>query len=191
MMLVLASDGLAPWGQASAILLAIYLFLSILVSLALVAVLMFGFAWIREKAELLRQLRPQITQLNQAARAVKQGDSLPPGVAENKVVSSIVQVPRIAENVAARSSQIEQSVDRGSTYVANAVIEFHARTAMVKGMVKVFFLPGLTRKAQPVAPVVQMITREQEREEEQVVVLQGHDAEPLLEQEIVITQSSR
>lgn len=191
MILTLASDGLAPWGQASAIILALYLFLSILVGLVLVAVLMFGFAWIREKAELLRQLRPQIVQLNQAAHAAKQGDPLPPRVADNKVVSAIAKVPRMADNVAARTSQLEQNVDRGSAHVANAVIEFYARTAMVKGMAKAFFLPGLTRRTQPVASVVQTITQEQEREEEQVVVLQGYEAEPPLEREIVITQSSR
>ncbi len=71
---VLASDGLAPWGQAAAIVLALYLFVSIVVGLALVAALMFGFAWIREKAELLRRLRPQVMQINQAALATKRGD---------------------------------------------------------------------------------------------------------------------
>jgi hypothetical protein len=183
MMLVLASDGLAPWGQAAAIILALYVFVSILVSLVLVAALMFGFAWIREKSELLRQLRPQITQLNRAAHAAKRGEPLPAKVADNKVMSALVQVPRVAENVAARASSIEQSVDRGSTRVAGAVIEFHARTAMVKGMARAFFLPGLT-KARPVA-------QEQEREMEPAAAVQAHDEEPPMEQEIIITQSFR
>ncbi len=100
-------------------------------------------------------------------------------------------MPKIAGNVAARSSNIEQTVDRGSQRVANAVIEFHARTAMVKGMARSFFLPGLTR-TRPVAPVVQTVKQqEQELELEQIQVAQAPQEEHPLEQEIVITQSSR
>jgi hypothetical protein len=186
---VLASDGLAPWGQAAAIVLALYLFVSIIVGLALTAALMFGLAWIREKAELLRQLRPQVMQINRAAIAAKRGDPLPSEVADNKIVSTIVQVPKIAGNVAARTSSIEQTVDHGSQRVANVVIEFYARTAMVKGMARAFFLPGLT-KARPVAPVVQTV-KQPEPEAEQIQVVQAPQEERPLEQEIVITQSSR
>jgi hypothetical protein len=186
----MASDGLAPWGQASAIILAVYLFFSILVSLALVAGLMFALAWIREKAELLRRLRQPMSEINQAAVAAKQGNALPPQLADNKIAAAIVQVPRVAKNVAARASTVEQRVDQGSERVASAVIEFHARTAMVKGMVKAFFLPGLTR-TRPAAPVAQPLTQEEQREEEPQVVTRTHEEQPPMEQEIVITQSIR
>ena len=39
---VLAGDPLAPWGQASAIILALYMFVYILIGLAVSAALMFG-----------------------------------------------------------------------------------------------------------------------------------------------------
>lgn len=190
MLSVLASGGLAPWGQAAAIILALYMFISIIIGLALAAALMFGFAWIREKSELLRQIRPHVSELNQAAIAVRRGDPLPQEVAENKVISVVAQVPKMAENIAARSSDVEQKVDLGSERVAHAVIEFYARTAMVKGMARAFFLPGLTR-TRPAPPLAHPVTlpQEQEREEEQVeVAASGPREEPPLEQEIVITQ---
>lgn len=190
MLLVLASDGLAPWGQASAIVLAVYLFFSILVSLALVAGLMFVLAWMREKAELVRRLRQPITEMNQAAIAAREGHALPPQLADNKLASAIVQVPKVAKNVAARASTVEQRVDQGSERVASAVIEFHARTAMVKGMAKAFFLPGLT-KTRVVPPVAQPVVQEEQREEEPQVVVRTHEEQPPMEQEIIITQTTR
>ena len=185
---VLASNGLAPWGQAAAIILALYLFLSIIVGLALAAVLLFGFAWIREKSELLRKLRPQIVQLNKAALASKRGESLPREVADNKIIAAVVQAPKVASNVAARASSIEQKVDQGSDRVAQVVIEFHARTAMVKGMAKAFFLPGLTTRPRPASPIAQPVAQPQTPEPEQIEVAQGPLEERPLEQEIVITQ---
>ncbi len=191
MMLVLASDGLAPWGQASAIILAVYLFFSILISLALVAGLMFGLAWIREKAELVKRLRQPLAEISQAAQATKQGQSLPPQLADNKVATVIAQVPKVARTVANRANTVEQSVDRGSERVADVVIEFHARTAMVKGMVKAFFLPGLTKRTRPVAPVVQQPVQEVQREEEPQVIVRTRQEQPPMEQEIVISQARR
>lgn len=190
MSVVLASDGLAAWGQVAAIVLALYVFVTLLVGLVLAAALMFGFAWIREKAELLRQLRPRITQLNRAVIAARRGDPLPPDVADNKVIAAVAQAPRMVERVATGASNMEQRVDQGSQRVANAVIEFHARTAMVKTMARAFFLPGLAR-TRPVAPVVQTVTQQQMREPEPVAVAQVPIEEPPLEQEIIITQSSR
>ena len=183
---VLASNGLAPWGQAAAIVLALYIFLSIIIGLALAAALLFGFSWIRQKSELLRQLRPHIVELNKAAIAARRGDPLPREVADNKIMSAIVQVPKVTNNIAARASSIEQKVDQGSDRVAGAVIEFHARAAMVKGMAKAFFLPGLTR-SRPAAPLVQTV-KQQEREPEQTQVVQPPREERPLEREIVITQ---
>src|SRR6266851_2770117 len=101
-----ASDLLAPWGQAAAIILAIYLVLLILVGLVLIGALLFTFVWIRQKAELLQQLRPQITQMNRAFKAVQRGDPLPGRLADNRLASTVAQVPRMAENVAARTSSI-------------------------------------------------------------------------------------
>jgi len=190
MSFVLASDGLAAWGQVAAIVLLLYVFVTLIVGLVLAAAVMFSFAWIREKAELLRQLRPPLTQLNRAILAVRRGDSLPHEVADNKIIAAAAQAPKMVEKMATGASTIEQRVDQGSQRVANAVIEFHARTAMVKVMARAFFLPGLTR-TRPVAHMVQTVTQQQIQEPEPVVVVQKPIEEPPLEREIVITQSSR
>ena len=184
---VFASDILAPLGQAAAFIIALYLFISVILGLALAAGLLFGFAWIREKSELLRKLRPQILELNKAAIAARRGDPLPRGIAENKIVSAVVQVPKVVDNVASGASKVEQKVEQGSDRVAQAVIEFHARTAQVKGMAKAFFLPGLTRRRS--APVqVQRVQEQVSVPEEIEVVQQRPREEPPLEQEIVIVQ---
>lgn len=186
------ADVLAPWGQAAAMVLALYLFISILIGLALAAALMLGLAWIREKSELLKLLRPRVTELNQAFSAAKKGEQLPAAVADNNVIATTVRLPQQVTQVSHKADGIEQRIEQSSERVANAVIEFHARTAMFKGMARAFFLPGLTRGrpsipvAQPAPPVIQP-----EREQEQVVTAADHPTEPPLEQEIVIRQSSR
>jgi len=45
-----------------------------------------------------------------------------------------------------RVTTIEKKVDEGSERVAHAVIEFRARTVMVKEIAKAFFLPGLAHR---------------------------------------------
>ncbi|WP_297161526.1 hypothetical protein, partial [Thermogemmatispora sp.] len=59
------------------------------------------------------------------------------------VYKSLVQgVVSIPEHVRA----IDRRVEQGSDRVAEAVIEFRARTMMVKEIAKAFFLPGLVRR---------------------------------------------
>ncbi len=136
---VLADDPLAPWGQASAIILALYMFVYILIGLAVSAALMFGFAWVRQKAELIKKLRPTVESVNHSLEEANKGELPPPRPGENKVVRSIAEVPM-------RVTTIEKKVDEGSERVAHAVIEFRARTVMVKQIAKAFFLPGLTNR---------------------------------------------
>jgi hypothetical protein len=136
---VLAGDPLAPWGQASAIILALYMFVYILIGLAVSAALMFGFAWVRQKAELIKKLRPTVESVNHSLEEANKGELPPPGPGENKVVRAIAEVPM-------RVTTIEKKVDEGSERVAHAVIEFRARTVMVKEIAKAFFLPGLAHR---------------------------------------------
>ncbi|HEY0752674.1 MAG TPA: hypothetical protein VGD98_01745 [Ktedonobacteraceae bacterium] len=198
MAFVLASGGLALWGQASAVVLGIYLFLSIITGLALVVGLLLGFAWLRDKIELLRQLHSQITRVNQALVAVKEGESLPAEMAANRIISAVSQAPKIAENIETRTISVEHSVERGSERVANVVIEFHARTEMVKGMARAFFLPGLnkTRRTASVLQVVELqpellpepkpLPRPELLPEPIVEAARSYREEPPMEQEIVI-----
>lgn len=137
---VLAGDPLAPWGQAAAILLGLYMFVYILIGLALAAGLLFGFTWVRQKTELIKKLRPTVESINHALEEGNKGELPPPGQNENKIVRTVAEVPM-------KATKIEKKIDEGSERVAQAVIEFRARTVMVQQMAKAFFLPGLTNRA--------------------------------------------
>jgi uncharacterized membrane protein YccC len=186
---VLASSGLAPWGQTAAIILALYTFVSIIVGLALVAALMFAFAWLREKSELIKRLRPTINETNSALEIVKRGDPLPSEMARNKLVSAVAQAPKIATSLPSRASSIDAKVERGSERVADVVIEFRARTQMVKGMARAFFLPGLTKRRISVsAELPRQIEREQIIERAEIAPARREQEERPMEREIVITR---
>ena len=133
---------LAPWGQIAAIILVIELFLFVLIFLALNVGLTFLSAWVREKAELVKKIRPKIDNVNGTTEAAIKG-TLPDAKAdENKIVRTVAEIP-------ARANTIEEKVNEESDRVARAVIEFRARTVMVQTIVKTFFLPGLNRPAHP------------------------------------------
>lgn len=186
---VLADSGLAPWGQAAAIILGLYLFVSIMLGLVLTAALMFGLAWLREKSELIKKLRPAFSRINRSVTAAQKGEPLPLDVADNRFIQTVTLLPKVTATLPAKASAVEQKVEQGSDRVAKAVIEFHARTEMVKAMARTFFLPGL-RASRPVVPVQCDV----EIEPEQVVTspekTEGIVEAPIYE-EIVIVQSSR
>jgi hypothetical protein len=188
MELVLASGWLAPLGQAAGFILAIYLFVSILLGLLLTAALMFGFAWIREKSELIKKLRPFVNELNRSLEASKRGEPLPEEMADNRLVQAVTQAPRVTANWPGAANAIEQKVEQGSDRVANAVIEFRARTAMVKGIARAFFLPQTMRPRRHI-PVEQAIELEQRQVAGPQVAREPEP--PIYEEEITIVQSSR
>jgi hypothetical protein len=156
---LLLSDVLAPWGQAAAIILAIYLFVNILIGLALTAAIMFVFAWARGKVELIKKIRPTVDMLNQA---LANPESVhPTGRAQEQLVQVIervqaVDVPHKLIDVQHQVEAAGAKVDQGADRVAEALIEVRARTAMVRGMAKAFFLPGLQKlpaaKSSPLLP---------------------------------------
>ena len=141
MLYVLASDPLVPWGQVAAIILLFYMFLSVIIGLAVALGLMLGLTWVREKVELIKKLRPTVDSVNTTSEAAIKGALPPPGSSDNKIVRSVAEVPMYAHT-------IEKKVEEGSDRVTDAVIEFRARTEMAKTMVKAFFLPGLTRRSE-------------------------------------------
>src|SRR5260370_14203890 len=118
----LADSGLAYWGQAAAIILGLYLFAVVIIGLALATVLMFALAWLREKAELLKKLRPTVNQMNRALVAAQQGEPLAPEVADNQFIQVVAKIPRVTATLPATASAIEQKVEQGSNRVAGAVI---------------------------------------------------------------------
>ncbi|SRR5579885_203570 len=132
------NPALAMGGQIAAIVICIFIFVFVLVSLAFNMAMTFGTSWVRQKSELLKMLRPTVENLNKTAEAAAQG--VPPSPDENAVVRAVASVPTRIKSL---DKQVEQTSDR----VANAVIEFRARTVQAKTMLKVFFLPGLMRES--------------------------------------------
>ena len=143
MLYVLASDPLASWGQIAAIILLFYMFLSVIIGLAVALGLMLGLAWVREKVELIKRLRPTVESVNKTSEAAIKGALPPPGSNDNKIVRTVAEVPMYAHTV-------EKKVEEGSDRVTDVVIEFRARTEMAKTILKAFFLPGLTHRSQTV-----------------------------------------
>src|SRR5438105_4116062 len=141
MLNVLVGDPLAPWGQAAAVILLFYMFLSVIIGLAVALGLMLGLTWTRQKVELIKRLRPTVDSVNTASEAAIKGALPPPGANDNKIVHTVAEVP-------AYTHTIEKKVEEGSDRVASAVIEFRARTEMAKTVLKSFFLPGLTHRGQ-------------------------------------------
>jgi flagellar basal body-associated protein FliL len=138
MLLVIASDPLAPWGQAGAILLVLYLFILVVVGLVLALVLLLALYWVAQKTQLIKRLRPTVESVNTTSEEALQGKLPPPSPNDNKLVRSVAQVPQYTHLA-------DEKVEMVSDRVVHAVIEYRARTEMVKGMAKAFFLPGLTR----------------------------------------------
>lgn len=141
MYIFLASDPLATWGYIASIVLLIYLLVFILIGLVLALVLLLGMTWVREKIELIKIIRPTVNSVNKTAQAAVDGTLPEVKDDENKVVRTAAEIP-------AYSHKVEAKVDQGSERVANAVIEFRARSMMAKSMLKTFFLPGLEHRSQ-------------------------------------------
>lgn len=142
-----SSDPLAPWGQAAAIVLLLYFLIVILLGLGLTLGLMFGLSWVREKTELIKKLRPTVESVNTTTESAIKGNLPAPTAQDNKIVRTVAEVP-------VRIRDIDHKIEQGSDRVADAVIEFRARTQMTKAIVKAFFLPGLTHR-QPALSALQ------------------------------------
>jgi hypothetical protein len=168
MLLFIVSEELVVvLGRIAALVLTLYLFIFSLFFLVAALLLLFGNAWLRDKLELLRNLRLFAERIDTAMHvpsserlpAVMEPDNrLGPAIQAIHRVQS-VQVVQKAKDVQRQVNTIEKTVDQASDRIANAVIEFRARTVMVQGMLKAFFLPGLT-KPKPRAALVQQATLE-------------------------------
>lgn len=140
------SDILTQLGQAAAIILSIYLLVNILIGLAFALVFMFAVAWVGEKAELIKKLRPTVKSVNEAIKNPEDGAS------SNKLVEVVhsiqkAAIPQKIEGVQHSVQGVEQKVNQGADRVAGALIEFRARTVQAQGVLKAFFLPGLARRS--------------------------------------------
>jgi hypothetical protein len=140
MAFILASGSPLPeLGQIAAIIILVYMFFLIVIGAAIAVVLALCMQWVREKAELIKRLRPTVDSVNTTTKAAEAG-KLPPADDSNKVVRTIAEVPVYVKT-------IDDKVEQGSERVAEAVIEFRARAMMATQMLKAFFLPGLKPRA--------------------------------------------
>ena len=127
---------LAAWGQLAAIIICFYILVFVLLALVFNLVMAFGLGWVREKAELIKLLRPSVDSVNKTAEAAMQG--VPPDANENAIVRTVSSLP-------AQMHTLDKKVEGASERVAKGVIEFHARAVQVQTIAKAFFLPGLTK----------------------------------------------
>jgi hypothetical protein len=165
LLFILSEELVVVLGRIAALVLTLYLFIFALFFLVAALLLLFGNAWVRDKIELLRNLRLFAARIDTAIHAPS-GEMLPaivePDNALGQAIQAIhtvqsVQVVQKVKDVQRQVNTIEKTVDQGTDRVASAVIEFRARTVMVQGMLKAFFLPGLT-KQKPRATLLQQAT---------------------------------
>jgi hypothetical protein len=124
---------LAGFGQLAAIIICLFVFIFVLVTVAFNLAMVFGTSWLREKTNLVKMLRPTVDSVNKTTESALQGQ--PPAQDGNAIVRTIAQVPT---GIQAADKKVEEVTDK----VANVAIEFRARTLQVQTVVKAFLFPA-------------------------------------------------
>lgn len=128
---------LASMGQIAALVICLFSLIFIVITVVFNLVMSFAMSWLREKAELIKMLRPYVESVNTTSKAAERGIA----PAADKPAPA-----RIAGQLPLRVNEADKKVEQVSDRVTNVVIEFRARTIQAKTMAKAFFLPGLMRK---------------------------------------------
>jgi hypothetical protein len=161
LLFILADDLLTDLGRIAALVLIIYVFLFAVFFFVSSLLLLYGNAWLREKIGLLHQLRLIIENIDTTIHSPS-SETLPATLEpDNRLGQALqaihmaqsVQVVEIAKNTQKQVDSIEKKVEPVADRIAEGVIEFRARTVMVQGMLKAFFLPGLI-KLKPHSPLL-------------------------------------
>lgn len=126
---------LAGFGQLAAIIICLFALIFIVIAVAFNAAMALGTGWLREKANLIKMLRPTVDSVNKTSEAAMQGHT--PAQDSNAIIRNIAKVPQ-GFQVA------DQKVDEASAKAAKAVIEFHARSVQVQTIAKAFLFPNRT-----------------------------------------------
>jgi uncharacterized membrane protein len=123
---------IATIGQIAAIIICLFVFIFVLVALAFNLAMAFGLGWVRDKANLIKMLRPVVESVNKASDgAVHGGD---PEENQNVVVRTVATVPM-------QMNAIDKKVEQTSDRVANVAIEVRARVEQGKAIARAFFRP--------------------------------------------------
>lgn len=132
---------LADAGDIAAIVICLFSFLFILITVAIHLASSFLTSWLDEKVALIKLFRPYVESVNSSTEAAERG--IAPASTEPSVARIAAQIPL---RVNAADKKVEQVADN----VVSKVIEVRARSLQVKQVAKAFFLPGLThREAKP------------------------------------------
>jgi hypothetical protein len=128
---------LETWGQIAAIIICLFALVFILLAVAFNLAMALGMSWLAEKINAIKMLRPTVESVNKATESALQG--LSPDEDQNRMIRTAASIPTTMHN-------LEKKVNQSTDKVADAVIEFRARTVQAKTMLKAFFLPGLMHK---------------------------------------------
>ena len=128
---------LAIGGQIAAIVIGLYSLLFIILTVVYGLSMDVLFTWVSEKVKLIRMLRPTVDSVNKTTEAMVDGKPIPAN--DNRIVEYVAQGP-------AQVHKLDQRVDNVTDKVANAVIEFRARTIQVQTVAKAFFTPNTLRR---------------------------------------------
>lgn len=137
--MVLADNNpiLATGGQIAAIVIGLYAVLFIIIAVVFNFAMAVVFSWTRDKVKVVQMLRPTVNSVNKTSEALSHGTTPPAN--ENKIVETVAQGPAQVQKL---DRQVEQATDK----VANAVIEFRARTIQVQTVAKALFTPNRLRR---------------------------------------------
>lgn len=136
--LVLAvNPTLAAWGQFAAIIICFYILVFVIIAIAFNLVMAFGFSFLREKIQVIKKLRPTVDSVNKTTEAAIRGT--PPSDDASGIARAVASVPP-------RLNTVDQQVVNTTGRVADAVIEFRARTMQAQAIVKTFLRP---RRSEP------------------------------------------
>jgi hypothetical protein len=126
-------------GLIAAILICVFILVLILLTVVFNVGMAFGMSWLAEKIQVIKMLRPTVESVNKATESALEG--IPPDENQSAAIRTAASIPATMRN-------LERNIDRRTDKVADAVIEFHARTVQVKTVLKAFVLPGSMHKKQ-------------------------------------------
>lgn len=141
---------LAGAGQIAAFIICLFVLISVLLAVAINIGLAFGASVLRDKAELLKKIRPYVNSINQETAEAVRNNELPEQSA-NPVARAVASMP-------VRMNAIDRKVEQTSDRVANAAIEFQARKEQVKMVARAFLLPGSLKSRMEPAPMAPPIS---------------------------------
>ena len=161
LLFIVSGDLVTDLGRIAAIILSLYLFLFVAFFFVVAGLLLAANTWLLDKVELLHNLRSIIQNIDTTIHSPS-SETLPATLeTDNRLGQALqaihmaqsVQVVEIAKNTQKQVDSIEKKVEPVADRIAEGVIEFRARTVMVQGMLKAFFLPGLI-KLKPHSPLL-------------------------------------